>query len=84
MGSREQAEEIVKTILLDAGCDFMAEDSVKFVAQKIAAKDAEIDRLNLAHAHTTDAIEAEFINLGHDEAKAEAKAKKSKRAKGTR
>jgi len=45
MGSREQAKEIVKTVLLDAGCDFMAEDSVKFVASKIAAKDAEIERL---------------------------------------
>jgi hypothetical protein len=43
-------------------------------------------RLALVHLRNdaTDAIEAEYINLGHDEANAEAKSKKSKRAKGTR
>lgn len=50
MGSRELAEEIVRTVLLDAGCDFMAEDSVKFVAAKIADKDATIARLEAENA----------------------------------
>jgi len=58
MESRQQAEEIVRTVLLDAGCDFMAEDSVKFVAAKIDAKDATIARLE---------AEAKKWKAAHDE-----------------
>lgn len=54
---RQQAEKIVRQVLLDAGCDFMAEDSVKFVVSELEAAErvrGEDDHVVLINKSSTD------------------------------